>query len=896
MNKKRIALGFAAAAFGSALLVGIMILWAVLNLPRLGSLQDYSPNLVSKVLARDGRTIGEFYTERRYLVNMEDIPERVIYAFTSAEDDRFFEHPGIDIQGILRAALVNLKAGRVVQGGSTITQQVAKSLLLSPERSFGRKLKEVLLAYKIEKNLTKKQILYLYLNQIYLGQGAYGVEAASRTYFHKAAKDLTVAEAALLAGLVQAPSKYSPTRNPIRARERQQYVLRRMMETGHIDEATYEKSLKEEIKAYFDEDINLKVAPYYVEHVRQYLMNKYGQEKVYSSGLTVETAADYDLSVSAMKAVRANLLELDKRQGWRGPLDHFTDQKQIVEKLKEIRNEVIQKRFPFQMLPTSDLANVKHQESRWSEYTLERMKKDEDLSDERKLLQQGERYHAIVTRISPDDKAAELLIGTIKARLPVGNMRWAKKIKPPETANWASISRVSEALKPGDMVFVRVQSLDKGADTVTVSLDQDPLAEGALLSMESSTGYVVAMVGGYDFSRSEYNRALQGERQPGSSFKPFLYSSALDKGFTPSSIIVDSPIIFENQGGPNLKWIPENNSEKFYGDTTLRTAIINSRNVPAVKLLQEVQLPYFVKYLRGLGVSGVLNPDLSLALGSKTISLLELTKLYALFPRLGMRIEPVFVLKVSDRSGQVMEQYSFAEYQRQLAEKWLQQKEAAQAETAKTDEKPEEKKEDADPDQKDALTDAASTATASAKAQEPLDEATARMKRNDPPAFDDPLRAMDERTAFVMTNLLTEVVQYGTGMGARVLKRKVGGKTGTTNEFVDAWFMGFSPELVTGVWTGFDNPRSLGSGEVGSRAALPAWIEYMNTALQTYKQDEYTVPKGIVFVRIDPKSGNLAAPGSSSAVKEAYIEGTEPSAAKQNSQTPDSSDFFREDL
>jgi penicillin-binding protein 1A len=406
---------------------------------------------------------------------------------------------------------------------------------------------------------------------------------------------------------------------------------------------------------------------------------------------------------------------------------------------------------------------------------------------------------------------------------------------------------------------------------MNVSLEQEPLAQSALLSMEASTGYVVAMVGGYDFAKSEYNRALQGERQPGSSFKPMLYSAAIDKGFTPSSIIVDSPIIFDNQGSDNLKWIPENNSEKFYGDTTLRTALINSRNVPAVKLLQEVGLGYFVKYLRGLGLDGEFTPDLSMALGSKTISLLDLTKLYALFPRLGMRIEPVFVLKVTDRDGKVLEEYSYKDFQRELSAKWLEHKKQQEA------------------------TEAQAAAPADGGKPDVPSPGTARAA-DQPPTFDDPLRAMDERTAFVVGHLLQEVVQYGTGTSARSLKRHVGGKTGTTNDFVDAWFMGFSPEIVTGVWTGFDNPRTLGRGEVGARASLPAWTDYMAQALEHYKVDEYTVPKGIVFVRIDPKTGALAKPGNSSGVKEAYVEGTEPTSDSPNQQAPDSSDFFREDL
>lgn len=852
-------------------LVVIMVVWSILNLPKLDNMQDYRPALGSVVLARDGRVMGEFFDdERRYLKPVEEMPPWVPAAFVAAEDDGFYHHSGIDLMGIVRAFWANMKAGQVVQGGSTITMQLAKAMTQNAERTYSRKLREVLLAYKIEKNFNKQQILYLYLNQIYFGQRAYGMEAAARSYFRKGVKDITVAEAALLAGLVKAPTSYAPIRNPVRSKERQLYVLRRMHETNMITDDQYQAALKEEVRVYPENDPNSEIAPYYLEHIRQGLMAKYGADTLYRGGMVIESAADYDLSLGAMKALRANLEELDKRQGYRGPVGHVGTEQAVADTLKEVRAEVLHKKFGFQILPTK--LDEGFNKAQWVDYTLARMAaQDPAYADERKLLQPWEKYRAVVTKIDPDGKAAEVMIGAIKARLSVSGMSWAKRIKPPEVSNWQQISRVSETLKNGDIILVRpkLPFPEKADEPVSVILEQVPLAQSALLSMEAATGYVVAMVGGYDFADSKYNRALQGERQPGSSFKPLLYSAALDKGFTPSSIIVDSPIIFENQNGGTLKWIPENNSEKFYGDTTLRTAIINSRNVPAVKLLQEVGLTYFMRYLKNLGLQGEFTPDLSLALGSKGMSLLELTKIYALYPRLGMRIEPVFVLKVTDREGKVLEEYSYKEFQRELSARWLEWKKGQGTEKI-----PE-------------VTDAAAPADSNAPAIKSSEH---------PPSFDDPLRALDERTAFIMGNLLQEVVLYGTGSGARALKRKVGGKTGTTNEFVDAWFMGFSPELVTGVWTGFDNPRTLGKGEVGSRAALPAWNDYMALALERYKVDEYPVPKGIVFVRVDPKTGSLAGPGNSSGVKEAFVEGTEPSLERQNQQTPDSSDFFREDL
>jgi penicillin-binding protein 1A len=872
LKSKRVIYTGVGAVLVGAVAITMLFVWAMLNLPKLDNMQDYRPSLGSVVLARDGKVLGEFYdSERRYLVSMDEIPETVANAFIAAEDDHFYQHSGVDFGGIARAFVANLRAGGVVQGGSTITMQVSKGLLLTSQRTFGRKFRELLLAERVEKNFSKRQILYLYLNHVYFGQRAYGVEAASRSYFHKKVKDISIAEAALLAGLVKAPSSYAPTRDPNRARERQLYVLRRMHETNKITDDQYKVALAEEVNVYPEDNPNLAIAPYYLEHLRQLLIAKHGQDVLYRGGLVIEAAADADLSLAAMKAVKANVDELDKRQGYRGPVAHIATPEGAADFQKEMHAEVFNRRFGFHVMPLDPENKMK---GMWEDYSRTRLQKqDPSLADERKLLQPWEKYRALVTKVEADGKSAQVMIGTIPGKLSITSMRWAKRIKVPETANYAQIARVGEAIKAGDVILVKpiLPLSDKPDEPVNVSLEQHPIVQSALLSMEAATGHVIAMVGGYEFGGSEYNRALQGERQPGSSFKPLLYSAALDKGFTPSSIIVDSPLIFENQGGPNLKWIPENNSEKFYGDTTLRTAIINSRNIPAVKLLQEVGLNYYVKYIRSLGITGEINPDLSLALGSKSISLIDLTKTYALFPRQGMRIEPVFLLKVTDRDGKVLEEYSYKEFQREMAAKWLAWREQ-QNPSAKA------------PDP------TGNTATETATAVD-----TSR-NPDQPPSFDDPLRAMDERTAFVMGNLLQEVVLYGTGTGARVLKRKVGGKTGTTNDFVDAWFMGFSPELVTGVWTGFDNPRTLGKGEVGGRASLPAWIEYMAAALEHYRADEFPVPKGIVFVRIDPKTGALAKAGNSSGIKEAFVEGTEPTLERQNQQAPDSSDFFREDL
>lgn len=925
-KSKRILVGLAGAwALGALFFLG-MLIWAYSDLPKFSSLQDYRPAIGSQVLARDGRPIGEFHAEeRRYVLPINELPKVAVDAFIAGEDDRFFTHGGVDFQGIMRAMFANLKAGGWVQGGSTITQQVAKALLQNTSRTLSRKFKEVILAGRLESNLKKEEILFLYLNHIYLGYGAYGIESASRAYFRKPAKEMTVAEAALLAGLAKAPSRFSPASNPLDARRRQVYVLQRMYETGKITKEQHEAAVQETVKIYAERKLNDEIAPYYVEHIRQMVMEKYGQQQVYEGGLTIQTAADYDLSLAAFEAVRRNLHDLDKRQGYRGPLKQVTpDKDEMLAELERIRNEVFAKKFPFHYVPTEKegspaFADVKR-------YTYQKAKEQGLFKDDRELLIVGEIYPAVVVRFENDRKAAILLIGGVTARVDISTMSWAKKIKEGEVSNGATISYVTDSLKRGDVVLVRVEAVpeikpdtpgqektekQKQDEMVAVTLEQTPIAQSALLSMEANSGQVVAMVGGYSFRGSEYNRVIQAARQPGSAFKPLVYAAALDKGFSPASIVVDAPIVFENQGKEDLKWIPENHSERYYGDTTLRMALIKSRNVPTVKLLQEIQVPYFLDYARNIGISKGLNPDLSVALGANAISLMDLTKTYALFPRNGLRMEPVFLLKVTDRDGNILYQHDEKTFETEIAMKWQkyrEEQEKAEAPPAPTESTPGVTATNAANAADTApIANPATPAEDAGKniASEPADETVAgvnpsrpnedRMKSLKAPRFDDPLRAMDARTAYVMGNLLREAVTEGTGKKAAVLKRRVGGKTGTTSEYVDAWFMGFSPELVTGLWVGFDNPRTLGAGETGARAALPGWVNFMQSALKTYSRDEYEVPKGIVFVRINPDDGTLASANNPNAVKEAFIEGTEPSLAKRSSQVPDSSEFFKED-
>ena len=745
------------------------------NLPQISSLQDYEPSVVTTVYDDSGNLIAEFYLERRIVVPLEKIPQRLIDAFVAAEDSRFFEHEGIDFLGILRASWKNIKAGGIVQGGSTITQQVTKSLLLSPERSFSRKLKEAILAYRIEKHLSKQEILFLYLNQIYLGHGAYGVEAAAENYFGKKVEELNLAECATLAGLPQAPSRYSPYSHPERAKERQVYVLNRMVADGYIttNEAAEALAYNLDIKERKDWDIG--GIPYFTEHIRRYLEEKYGEEALYREGLRVFTTVNVAFQEKAQKAIQKGLYELDKRQGYRGPL-------------KQLKPEEIESFF-----------------------------KDLQESGEKGQLEKGAVVKGVVIAVSRKEKTVSVRLDGTVGTLPVANMEWARKPDPEMAYGAVKVSDPSKVLKVGDVILVRLLEEDSKTKGWIVALEQEPEVQGALLCMENSTGYVKAMVGGLDFKSSQFNRAIQSRRQPGSAFKPFTYAAALDKGYTPATIIIDSPIIYTDEE-MDFKWKPKNYKEKFYGPTLLRTALIFSRNVVTIKILRDIGIDYVIDYARRFGIGSPLTRDLSLALGSSGVSLLELTNAYSVFANLGELVSPIFITKVLDRHGNILEEHTT---QRE--------------------------------------------------------------------------RVLEKDTAYVMTHLLQEVVKYGTGWRARALKRPAAGKTGTTNKLQDAWYIGFTPDYVTGVWVGFDDDRTLGKYETGSRAASPIWVDFTTDILNNKPVNVFTVPENVVFAKIDPKTGLLAKPGDENAVFEAFKEGTAPTETTAAS-TPAVDDFFKGDL
>ena len=629
-----------------------------LDLPGIDALKDYRPSIASRVLDENNELIDEFFLEDRKVVKIADVPKIAQHAFVAAEDSRFYQHQGFDLQSIFRAMFKNVEAGKIVQGGSTITQQVAKLMYLTPERKYIRKFKEAILSYRIDKYLTKDEILNLYLNQIYLGHGTYGIESASIGYFGKSAKDLTLPEAALLAGLPKAPTTYSPFLYFERAKQRQVYVLTRMMEDGFITREQMDKAAAEPLKlrAMKPKD---KVAAYFVENVRRYVQEKYGADVLYKEGLSIYTTLNLSAQKAARDAVLKGLTEMEERGKY-----------------------------------------------------------------------------------------------------------------------------------------------EKG------------LVQSALYCMDVKTGAIRALVGGRDFNKSEFNRATQSRRQPGSAFKPLIYTAAFDKGMNPSTRFVDSPIVFPDPSQEDGLWKPKNFDEKFLGPITMRQALVQSRNVVTVKILQDIGIDYATSYAANMGIESPLARNLSLALGSSGVTLQELVRAYGVLANQGKKVTPFFIRKIVDRTGNVFE------------------------------------------------------------------ETKVQMEQ-----------VIDPRIAFMTSYVLQDVVESGTGRRVKSIGRPVGGKTGTTNDIRDAWFIGFTPSLITGIWVGFDQEKSLGKQEVGGRAAAPIWLYFMERILQGKPVEAFPVPEGIVFVKVDHKSGRPAQGAGPGTIYECFLDNALPSEKEE--ATEDKEELFR---
>jgi len=568
------------------------------DVPEIKRVSDYRPLGVTQILSLENgqtRIMAEFYKERRYLTPYDQIPEKLVSAFLSAEDSTFFEHQGVNIFAILRAAVANFLAGHVVQGGSTITQQIAKSLYLSPEKNIFRKAKELFLALQLEKNLTKEEILYLYLNQIYLGSGAYGVQAAARTYFQKDLKNLTIAEMALIAGLPTAPGKYSPLLNPKKAKERQLYVLKRMRENKFISENEQKNAAAEKVKIFVNDGTERKLAPHFVEYLRRHLAQKYGEQMLYEDGLSVTIPSAAKYSLYAQEALEAGLEEIDQRKGYRGPIKNIPQPEWDAFR-EEMKKELTKEYLPYRFLTADGILD------------LESAVQSFDPTYEKTLV--GKRLKGLVTQIALDQKSAQVSLGLINAQIPIEELKWAG----PEASPSKAPKAVSDVLHVGDVVWVKVKGLSGGV--WKARLVQVPEIQGALYSVDVETGQILAMVGGYDYATSEFNRAVQAKRQMGSTFKPIIYSAAVESGYTPASIIVDSPIVFEDK--ENGVWKPENFEEKFYGDTTFRQALINSRNIPTVKIVQDIKVQTVINEAKRLGLDTQFIPDLSIALALRS--------------------------------------------------------------------------------------------------------------------------------------------------------------------------------------------------------------------------------------------------------------------------------------
>jgi len=762
------------------------------GLPAIENAQQYDPPAITRFVAADGAIIGEFAEQRRIVVPYRRIPRQLIQAFLSAEDTGFFEHDGIDPKGVLRAALVNLRAGRVRQGASTITQQLAKQMLVrkigyakGTERGLGRKIREAILARRLEYTLSKEDILYLYLNEIYLGAGVYGVQAAAESYFAKNIEDLTLGEMSLLAGLPPAPSRFSPIKNPKAAKTKQAYVLRRMVEEGYIsvDEMKAAKAEQAEKNVQSKENLFSDVAPYFTEHVRRDLVQEFGEDIVLKKGgWLIETTIDVSRQRAARDALQGGLDRLDRRMGYWGPID----------------------RVPPEQIEASARA--------FQETKLKGGKATVD-----------EEYVAVVERVTR--RFASVLVGTERFPLLLKEHRWMRTARRNALSKSDYPSDMRKVLNPGDLLRVVLRD-EKGK--VVARVIQDPMAEAALVSQDIETDYVVAMVGGYDFDRSQFNRAFQACRQPGSSFKPIIYSAGLEMGgrirrgapievITPATLLSDTPIV-RHDWDTGVRWKPNNYDSSYSMDVPLRTALMRSMNLPTIDLFERVGAKKVVEWAGTLGIKQKLHVDASIALGSHCVIPWELIQVYSLFARQGRTPRSRFITRITDAQGNVLRDE--ADYR----DVW-----ASRA------------------DRMDRLV----------REVDGLAEPT-----------------ISPALAYVMTYLLKQVVDRGTATRARIDGVPVAGKTGTTNDSYDAWFVGYTPRLVSGVWVGFDhNERPLGRSETGGRTAAPIWRDYTKRAIADLEPGRFKVPKGVEFADINPKSGDLG-----KGVRVPFIAGTVPKA------------------
>ncbi|HRK06191.1 MAG TPA: PBP1A family penicillin-binding protein [Pseudobdellovibrionaceae bacterium] len=908
----------------------VMFLSATSALPEIFKVDDYKPLLVTEVYAKGGERMGEFMRENRTLVPIDKIPEKLIEAFLATEDRKFYEHKGINYLAIARALLEGFRGERI-RGASTITQQLAKQLFLTPERTLTRKLREAVLAKQLEEHLSKKEILYLYLNQIYFGSGAHGVAAAAETYFRKELKDLTLAEIAMIAGLPQRPTDWSPIANPKNAKRRQREVLNNMAEVGYITAAEAEAAANEVVKVYIDRSYR-DVAPFVMETIRQMLVAKIGEAKVLDEGLKVYTSIDFQAQQAAQEQVREGLRAVDKRQGYRGPLRRLEKPEELenffVRGKKALEDKIAPVRFIEPEKPADTEAKAEKPAALPIFQKLDAQKRV--VSNLPPYATKGQIVEAVITRIEDGLGLVEVRFADVQALMDLKDFEWARKPDPNSNPDYApKLAKPSLAFKVGDVVLVKITGdkfvsprskdlLGKIAaarkaggkldhlnfdNYAQVALDQEPAVEGSLISFDLKTGQVAAMVGGYDFARNQFNRALQAKRQTGSSFKSIVYAAALDKGYTPATLVQDTPLVFEGRDASNVegqdsdmqKWKPSNHGEKFSGDILFRTALSKSLNIPTVKILENIGVSWALEYARRLGIFSPLNPDLSLGLGSSSVTLYEMTKAFSHFARLGKRIRPKIVEKVIDRQGNVildglsLDEY-FAKDLGPMEEEFEQKRQAALAKRMG----------EAAPEPTAAPTAAPEDPEIADPSATPGQDKTLPIATSPRLFFDDPDQLISPQTAYVATTLLQSTVndEGGTAARARALGRPVAGKTGSTNGYFDGWFVGYTTQYATGVWVGFDEERSLGLGEVGGRTALPIWLEFMKATHGDEPGQNFSQPPGIVIANIDAETGKLASVSSRKVLTQAFIRGTEPRelSGVSSGGSKDDSDFLKEDL
>jgi len=757
------------------------------NLPELSSLSNYQPPLVSRVYNTDGELIAEYADEHRILTQFNEIPKRLIHAFLAAEDQQFYEHPGINPARILSAALANLRAGHTVQGGSTITQQVAKNFLLSSERSYTRKVREAILSYRIEQSFSKDDILYLYLNQIYLGRGAYGVASAAWRYFHKSLDELSLAECATLAGLPKAPGKYAPHINPKKAKQRRNTVLRLMRESGMANAQAVARATQQPLVVAPLQKTKLTNA--YADQVRRELVERFGEKTLRKQGLTILVPYNEQAELAAIRAVRHGVLEVEQRQYYRYPMHHLRSERAAL------------------------LADWKQHSSEPSTDALipalvEKVHKNGDLTvnDGHHIWRLSKpKWHWKSLSMYKKEGASDAELATMKQR----------------RRTWIV----------GDEI--RLQGTPKSG----VRLAQEPSIESALYAIDLERGTVLARVGGFDYQRAGFDRVRQAMRQPGSAFKPFLYTSALAAGSTPASIVMDTPVVFDSKQNNDF-WRPENYKNKFAGPVTLRNALEHSRNLASIKVLQNVGINRFLNDLTNFPFGRKFPAQLALALGATEVSPQTLTESYTVLADHGRKWKPVAIQQVQDRTGKTLHR-----------------------------------------------------AVAGNRCQVCHVDPVMSVNESMRPAK----QVVDPVDAFLITNMMKGVIEHGTGRRALPLRRPAAGKTGTTNKQVDAWFMGYTPQILTGVWTGRDTPTPMGRRETGARAALPTWLEAMQAFHKGKPVSDFQPPEGIEWVTIDAKTGLLPGDDSDGILLEAFRSGTAPteeSPSKTGEQDDQDSGFF----